>query len=975
MKRNIFFSVILLFLFAHIFAQEKSKTQKATLIISSEPVIKVPSIAEQIATGQFIPAKAINKEVNPKKAGPNTAVPGKGLPKGEDPLWEKQATVQMKKGKDPILTFEAASASATPSDPTGAVGPNHFINAWNSSFRIWDKEGNPLTAPAALGTILYGNEGDPIVFYDQFADRFVITEFYTNGFGIAVCQGSDPVNDGWYLYQFNTDVFPDYPKFSLWSDGYYITSNKNSGSAGSSEVVFAVNREKMIAGDNTAEMVGFPLTGIVTNGFYSPLGFNVNGDTPPPAGNAPIVFMQDDAWSGVSTDHLKIWSINVDWDTPSNSTISAPQILNTTPFDGLFDGGAFSNLPQPGGPDIDALQATIMYMAQYRSFPDHNSAIFNFVVDLDGNDDYAGIRWYELRQDNAGDPWTIYQEGTYTQPDGHSAFAGAMAMDMFGNIGMSYTVVSSSQNPSLRFTGRMASDPLGTMTLAEESFAEGTMSDPSTRYGDYSQMTVDPVDGKTFWAIGEYFNGGRKNQVGVFKIASDFDNDVGISNIVSPVSGSLGANETITVTIYNYGLVAQSGIPVNFQIDGGTIITENYAGTVNPGESQDYTFSATGDFSTPGQTYELKAFTSLGNDQANENDTITAEITNLFDDDIGVTGISSPESGSELTNTESISIIITNFGAAMQSGFDVAYILDNGSPVTETVNDTVFANSTLSYTFNQTGDFSTIGDHSLIAYTMLSGDTDNNNDTTSVIVTKMICQPSSECGYGDGIQSLQLAEIDNYSGCDQDGYGDYTDLVAGLHQDSSNDLTVTTGYGNQHVRLWIDMNDDFVFSNDEALVEDFILGEGSGGGTFTGTTSLEIAEDAPLGEHLMRIKTNWNAPVPEDACEETSYGETEDYIADILLPTGQNETSVQDEFSVHKLANNHFTVHLTHPQMTEAMFVTVHDLLGRRLIFNRVENNNGEYQFTFDMSYAKPGVYLLRIGNRKYGKVRKIVVE
>jgi hypothetical protein len=133
--------------------------------------------------------------------------------------------------------------------------------------------------------------------------------------------------------------------------------------------------------------------------------------------------MQDDAWAGVSADHLKIWTINVNWSVPANSTISSPQIINTQPFDGLFDGGSFSNLPQPSGGDIDALQATIMYMAQYRRFPTYNSAVFNFVVDLNGADNYSGIRWYELRQSNDGAPWTIHQEGTYAQPGGHSAFA------------------------------------------------------------------------------------------------------------------------------------------------------------------------------------------------------------------------------------------------------------------------------------------------------------------------------------------------------------------------------------------------------------------------------------------------------------------------------------------------------------------------------------------------------------------------
>jgi len=494
-------------------------SQGPTLITSSQQVIKIPSIASQIADGSFKPAEDIVKEVNPKHWGSNTSVPGKGLPKGNDPLWDQQSKVAKAPGKAPILTFEAASATATPTDPTGAVGPNHFVNSWNSAFRIWDKLGNPLTAVASLGTILPGTMGDPIVIYDRYADRFLITEFYSNGFDVAICQGPNPVTDGWYVYRFPTNTFPDYPKFSVWSDGYYITANKDQSSASTSQVVFALERDKMIVGNTTAQMIGFPLTGIVTSGFYSPLGFNANGPTLPPAGNAPIVYMQDDAWSGVSTDHLKIWSVNVNWTTPASSTISSPQIINTQPFDGLFDGGSFSNLPQPSGGDIDALQATIMYMAQYRRFPSYNSAVFNFVVDLNGADNYAGIRWYELRQTTDGAPWTIYQEGTYSQPGGHSAFSGNMCMDANGNIGLAYTIVSSTQFPSLRFTGRYASDPLGTMTLAEEVIATGTQSDPSTRYGDYSQMTIDPNDDVTFWSIGEYFNGGRKNHVGVFQIA------------------------------------------------------------------------------------------------------------------------------------------------------------------------------------------------------------------------------------------------------------------------------------------------------------------------------------------------------------------------------------------------------------------------------------------------------------------------
>jgi PKD repeat protein len=494
-------------------------SQRPTLITTSEPVTLVSSIAVQMNDGTFKPAEDKAREFNPKRWGSNTSMPGKGLPNGNDPLWEQQSRAPKIQGRAPILTFEAASASSTPTDPTGAVGPNHFVNSWNSAFRIWDKAGNPLTAPASLGTILPGTMGDPIVIYDRYADRFLITEFYSNGFDVAICQGPNPVTDGWYVYRFPTNTFPDYPKFSVWSDGYYITANKDQNSASTSQVVFALERDKMLVGNITAQMIGFPLTGIVTSGFYSPLGFNANGPTLPPPGNAPIVYMQDDAWNGVSVDHLKIWSVNVNWITPASSTISSPQIINTQPFDGLFDGGSFSNIPQPSGSDVDALQATIMYMAQYRRFPTYNSAIFNFVVDLNGADNYSGIRWYELRQTTDGAPWTIYQEGTYSQPNGHSAFCGNMCMDANGNIGLAYTTVSTTLFPSLRFTGRYASDPLGTMTFAEEVIANGTQSNPSSRYGDYAQMTIDPTDDVTLWSIGEYFNGGRKNHVGVFQIA------------------------------------------------------------------------------------------------------------------------------------------------------------------------------------------------------------------------------------------------------------------------------------------------------------------------------------------------------------------------------------------------------------------------------------------------------------------------
>ncbi len=959
-------------------AQQKQQSMKPSLVKKAEFMITVPSIASQIADGTFKSHQDIAAEVNPKRRDANVAVPGKGLPKGPDPLWKQTKSSTGIKGNGPILTFEAASSNVTPTDPTGAVGPDHFVNSWNSAFRIWDKEGNPLTPVASLGTIFPGETaGDPIVMYDQVADRFIISQFtFLNGFLVAVSQGPDPVNSGWYTYFFPTNSFPDYPKYSLWSDGYYITSNKNSSSAGTSEVVYALERDKMLAGEPDALMIGFPLPGITTSGFFSPLGFNVNGEEMPPAGGAPIIYMQDDVWSGVSSDHLKIWTIDVDWDNPANSVISDAQEIATTPFDGLFDGGSFSNLPQPSGPDLDALQATIMYMAQYRRFPGYNSVVFNFVVDLDGSGDYAGIRWYELRQGDDNDPWEIHQEGTYVQPDGHSAYCGHMAMDADGNIAMAYSIVSETQYPSLRYTGRFFSDPPGEMTVEEQVIADGTMSDPSFRYGDYAQMTLDPLDEKTFWSISEYFTGGtRKNQVGVFKLAPDLASDVGIVSIDAPVSGLLTGAEQVTVTIRNFGLDTQTNIPVFFQVNGGEMIEEVFTGSIPSTMNASFTFSATGDFSETGATYEVTAGTGLASDENNVNDTVTAWIDHLHPDDLGVTEVLSPASGADLTAAESVTVVIRNFGANSQSDFDVTYILDGGNPVVEQVAGPLGSEASMEFTFSQPADVSAVTDHDLVVATSHPADGDTSNDTIQVTVTNTLCQPELICSYGVGIFSLELAGIENVSGCDPNGYGNYSNYTATLQPGSFNDLTISTEYGSVHVKAWIDLNDNFIFEPDEIVVTDYEIAPGQPSGNYTETMVLTIPPGAPAGEHLMRVKTNYNEPVPDDPCEATLFGETEDYTAKIDDATGISPMSTGDlQLVVANTGGNHFHVGML-SGMQETLIITVHNLQGQMLLRNRVMPVNGEYRFDLDMSHAPRGVYLLRLGSEKFGKVRRFVVE
>ncbi len=609
----------------------------------------VPSIAQQLKDGTFIPGKEHGPgdriNINPKLRHGAQVIPGKGST-GPDPLMQKQLDAEKFPTKAPSLVFNSANSSQIPaavSDPTGAVGRDFYIAAWNVSWRIFNKDGSPATPAASLGTLFGGRApGDPICLYDSAADRYIVIQFdgpqvqgSINGFHIAVSQTNDPVNDGWHVYSpsdFTTAAFPDYEKMSIWSDGYYMSANIGT------DQVFALDRDKMLAGDPTATMQTFGIPGLASpiGGFFSPQFLTVTDDNLPAAGGATLVYQQDDAYSGVAAgnDHFKLWTLDVDFDTPANSQISAPIEFPVSSFNGVFDGGSFSNLSQPAGPDIDALQALIANQAQFRKFPTYNSALFNHVVDVGtGGAEIAAVRWYELRQTADNQPWTIHQEGTYVAPEGRHAWNASMAMDANGNIGMGYTSMGGTNNESIssRYTGQFAGAPSGVMNAIEEVILQGSGNSTSFRYADYSHITVDPSDDATFWFVNEVYNPAIINVVGVFQLTEPSSNDVGVISIDSPENGVLGAAEEITVSIRNFGLEDQSNFPVSYTIDGGTPVTATFSGTVLAGETVSYTFTETADFSVTNQTYSVEACTGLGTDADASNDCTTQDITNALD--------------------------------------------------------------------------------------------------------------------------------------------------------------------------------------------------------------------------------------------------------------------------------------------------------------------------------------------------------
>ena len=944
---------------------------------------------EAVSGKDLLPPSGEFKIVNPKNRSSNIVVPGKGYPKNLDAAWQKEAgDIPNKK---PILVFDAATSGSTPTDPTGAVGPNHYVNAWNSAFTIYDKEGNVLSPPADLqtigGTFVGEDLGDPIVFYDSFADRFVITQFSDspNSLLVAVTKGPDPVNDGWYTYRFNTGTFPDYPKFFVWGDGYYVTTNQDPNSSanetGNVETVYVLERDKILVGEE-ARHLGFSLPGIRVNGFYSPAGFFAVGDELPPVGNSPIMYFQDDAWMGVNEDHLKIWLINVDWNDPLNSSIEESQNLGpsdgVTPFHSVFDGGSFQNLSQPGNaPDVDALQGAIMYPAAYRQFPNHNSVVFNFVVDIDPSAlEHAGIRWYELRQDAGGGPWSVYQEGTYA-PDNSDRWCGSIGIDKNGNIGMGYTVLNDSPEnpvfPSLRYTGRYAGDPLGIMTLQEESIVEGQSPDPSNRYGDYSHITVDPVDQETFWFIGEYFaQGSRLNKVGVFRIAPEFTNDLGVVSVVSPKNGSLGSQEQITVTIRNFGSAPQSNFPVAYSIDESARVTETFTGTILPTEQAEFTFSTRADLSEVGRNYNFSSGTQLVTDENEENDFFNTIVRNLPPNDVGVTNILSPETGENL-GMEEVVITVENFGGKPQSNIPVAYKLDKGNLIQETINQQLGVGEELSYTFQSLADLSDPRKYVIYATTLLANDSNEKNDSEETTVANLNCIPrGSDCSFGDGIYDFYLNEIANENIYCTDGYYDFTGFSTRLDRSQGTfKVGVSSRFSDNRFSLWIDLNDNGFFDPDEQLIRSEILESANVVYTFEFT----LPDNAPLGEHLMRVRagdTSYDGNL-NDPCDVMEFGNTMDYTV-VIVSDIEESVLADSDLMITSKDGNIFEINLT-TSYQQYLWVSVHDLLGQKLVENRIEKDFTGYEYTLDMSYVATGMYLVRVGTRKEGKVKRIIVR
>jgi hypothetical protein len=454
------------------------------------------------------------------------------------------------------IPFPGVVCSCAPPDTNGYVGDTQYVQIVNEGYQVFDKAtGNSILGPASIRSIWAGfggvcetsGSGDPVVLYDKIANRWVITQFAVstgtsipNRECIAVSTTSNATGT-YNRYDFDLRPFGanfyDYPKLGNWPDAYYMAMNvfNSTGTAYLGTEPFAFDRTKMLAG-TPATVISPGVVGSPANLEDPVMPSDFDGKILPPSG-APNTFVEFPDTTGNNGGHYRYWhySVGVPFGTGPTFTQFTGPTAAAFSFLCPTTRACVPELGQSSANWLDGIGDRLMFRLAYRNFgsptaPDE-SWVSNFSVNSGG---VAGPRWFELK--NLGGPsGTIHQESTY-HPDTTWRWMGSVAMDQSGNLAIGFSASSASINPQIRYAFRAATDPLGTLTGENVAFSgTGSQTDTVNRWGDYSAMTVDPVDDCTFWYTQEYY-----------ATTSSFNWRTRILNFKFDTCGGGGENITLT---------------------------------------------------------------------------------------------------------------------------------------------------------------------------------------------------------------------------------------------------------------------------------------------------------------------------------------------------------------------------------------------------------------------------------------------
>jgi hypothetical protein len=720
-----------------------------------------PPLSEMIKYAP--PPSLVRKEVEPLKRIP--------LPPGlsrleEDPV---RQTTTIPLPTPPISqSFEGLgngqygfSVTGAPPDTEGTVGATQYVQWVNTSFAIFNKSNGALISGPTAGNTLWSgfgggcqtnNDGDPIVLYDKLAQRWIFSQFSVSTTPYLQCIAVSTTSDatGTYnRYSFQYTDFDDYPKMSVWPDAYYETFNMFAGGTTFSGAdACAYNRAAMMAG-TTATQVCFQ-QGTSVGGL---LPSDVDGTTAPPAGSPNYM-----AYFG--TNNLNLFKFHVDFATPSNSTFTGPTVINVAAFSPLCGGGTC--VPQPSViQQLDSLADRLMYRLAYRNFGSHESLVVNHSVVAGSS---GGVRWYEIQ--NPGGTPVVAQQSTFA-PDSSYRWMGSIAMDQAGDMALGYTVSSSSISPSVRFTGRVPTDPASTME-AEVNVVTGTGSQNGnlSRWGDYSAMQVDPVDDCTFWYTQEYmkttgsFNWNTRIASFKFPGCGGTTPDFTIGAAPSSLTITQGSNGTSTITITSLNgfnsatTLSATGLPSGVT---AAFSTNPVTPPANGSATSTLTLTATSSATTGAATVTITGVSGSTTRSTTIALTVTAAATPNFTIAASPSSLTVTQGGNgastiSISSQNSFSSATTLSATGLPSGVTAAF---STNPVTPPANGS--ATSTLTLTASATA---TTG----AATVTVTGTSGSLTHSTTIALTVNSSTGSQTAVYDSTLKAPKCVNV--ASGCD-----------------------------------------------------------------------------------------------------------------------------------------------------------------------------------------------------------------
>jgi len=373
-------------------------------------------------------------------------------------------------------------------------------------------EGNALWSGFG-GPCEDNNDGDIITIWDKVAHRWFMAQNVFSGPPYYTCVAVSETADAtgsFYRYQFpQNDVFPDYPKWGVWTDAYYQHNNGFGGNNGFQSEPCAYQRGEMLQGNPAALQICFAAP---TTFDDSMLPADIDSASNLPPKGAPEVYMGSIDNTPPTGNVIYQYLFHVDFSDPGKSAFEGFGGTRPIPVEtftlGCIQGGAGTLLdciPQPGVSDLlEGLGDRLMYRLAYRNFGNYEAFLVTHNVNTTAGQ--VGVRWYEMRTAEKFGKMSVFQQSTFS-PDTNNRWMGSMAMDKAGDVALGYSIASSSVYPSINYTGRVRTDPANTMeTEAQIVAGTGSQTGTDDRWGDYSNMAIDPDDDCTFWYTNEFYS-------------------------------------------------------------------------------------------------------------------------------------------------------------------------------------------------------------------------------------------------------------------------------------------------------------------------------------------------------------------------------------------------------------------------------------------------------------------------------------